>query len=151
MIYPRQKVFERNCTRGTILLTLKDLPTEIFSFVILRVMKETVKIVVYVPETHADVVRKALGKAGAGAIGDYRYCSFSVKGVGRFIPLESAHPTIGEIGKLEEVQEERIETVCYKDELATIIEAVNKVHPYEEVAFDVYPLVLNPHETTYKK
>jgi len=112
--------------------------------------EESVKLVVYVPETHADLIRETLGKAGAGKIGDYEYCSFSVKGIGRFIPLETAHPTIGEIGKLEEVVEERIETVCYKKDLERIIAAVNKVHPYEEVAYDVYPLVLNPHKTTYK-
>ena len=102
------------------------------------------------PETHARVVRKALGKARAGWVGDYNYCSFSTKGTFRFIPLKTAHPTIGKIGKLEEVAEERIETVCYKKDLNKIIEAVKKVHPYEEVAIDVYSLVLNPHETTYK-
>ena len=111
---------------------------------------ETVKLVVYVPETHADIVRKAMGDAGAGIVGDYKFCSFSVKGIGRFIPLSTAHPTIGSIGKLEEVTEERIETVCYKDDLDKIIAAIKKVHPYEEVALDVYPLVLNPHEITYK-
>jgi len=103
-----------------------------------------VKLVVYVPETHGDIVRKALGEAGAGLVGDYKWCSFTTKGTGRYIPLETAHPTIGSIGKLEEVIEERIETVCYKKDLQKIIKAVNKVHPYEEVAYDVYPLVLNP-------
>ena len=113
-------------------------------------MREAVKIVVYVPETHADIVREALGKAGAGTVGDYTYCSFSMKGIERFIPLETAHPVIGKIGKPEEINEERIETVCYKDELRNIIKAVNLVHPYEEVAYDVYPLILDPHETTFK-
>lgn len=112
--------------------------------------KETVKLVVFVPEIHADTVRDALGKAGAGIVGDYKYCSFSVKGIGRYIPLPSAHPTIGKIGKFEKVVEEKIETVCYKKDLSKIIKAIKKVHPYEEVAFDVYPLVLNPHKTTYK-
>jgi hypothetical protein len=111
---------------------------------------EVVKIVVFVPVTHADVVRKALGDAGAGLIGDYKYCSFSIKGTGRFIPLETAHPAIGKVWEMSEVIEERIETVCYKKDLEKIIAAVNKVHPYEEVAYDIYPLVLNPHETTYK-
>jgi hypothetical protein len=83
-------------------------------------------------------------------VGDYKHCSFSTKGVGRFIPLKTAHPTIGEIGKPEEVVEEKIETVCYKKDLDRILKAVKAVHPYEEVAIDVYPLVLNPHETTYK-
>jgi len=111
---------------------------------------ETVKIVVFVPETHADLVRKAIGDAGAGFVGDYSYCSFSVKGIGRFLPLSTAHPAIGEIGKLEEVVEERIETACYKKDLQKIIKAIYQVHPYEEVAIDVYPLVLDPHQTTHK-
>lgn len=111
---------------------------------------EAVKLVVFVPETHADKVRQAMGEAGAGIVGDYKYCTFSVKGIGRYIPMPSAHPTIGKIGKLTEVKEERIETVCYKKDLDKIIKAIKKVHPYEEVALDVYPLVLNPHETTYK-
>ena len=111
---------------------------------------ETVKFVVFVPETHADIVRKAMGDAGAGLVGDYKYCSFSVKGIERYIPLDTAHPFIGIPGKLEEVIEERIETVCYKKDLDKIIRAVKKVHPYEEIAFDIYPLVLDPHKTTYK-
>jgi len=111
---------------------------------------ECVKIAIYVPSTHADAVREALGEAGAGLVGDYKYTSFSVKGIGRFIPLETAHPAIGEIGKLEEVIEERIETACYKKDLEKIIQEVKKVHPYEEIAIDVYPLVLNPHDITKK-
>ena len=112
---------------------------------------KVVKLVVFVPETHADIVRNAMGEAGAGTVGDYEYCSFSVKGINRFIPLKTAQPAIGRIGKLEEVVEEKIETVCYKKDLDKIIKAIKKVHPYEEIAIDVYPLVLNPHETTYKK
>ncbi|MDP2671870.1 MAG: hypothetical protein Q8P13_05470 [bacterium] len=112
--------------------------------------EETVKLVVFVPETHADTIREVLGKNGAGKIGDYDYCTFSVKGIGRFLPLETAHPTIGKVGKLEEVAEERIETVCYRKDLEKIISEVKKAHPYEEVVLDVYPLVLDPHKTTYK-
>jgi len=110
---------------------------------------KTVKLVVYVPETHADAVRQALGEAGAGKVGDYSFSSFSVKGTGRFLPLEGAHPTIGEVGKLEAVAEERIETVCYEQDLEKVIDAVKKVHPYEQVAIDVYPLLTNPHELTH--
>lgn len=102
---------------------------------------ETVKIVVFVPETYAAAVRDAMGKAGAGLIGNYEYCSFSVKGIGRFFPLTAAHPTIGKVGKMEEVVEERIETVCYKKDLTKIINAIKAVHPYEEVVIDVYLLV----------
>ena len=110
--------------------------------------EKTVKIVVFVPETHADAVRAAMAGAGAGLIGDYVHCSFSVKGIGRFVPLETAHPVIGAIGKLTEVAEERVETVCYERDLDTIIAAVKNVHPYEEVAIDSYPLLRNPNEIT---
>ncbi|OGK11307.1 hypothetical protein A2954_01970 [Candidatus Roizmanbacteria bacterium RIFCSPLOWO2_01_FULL_37_12] len=112
---------------------------------------ETIKLVVYVPETHANQVREAMGKAGAGLVGDYKHCTFSVKGVGRYIPLDTANPYIGKPGQLEEVIEERIETVCYKKDLDNVIKAIKKVHPYEEIALDIYPLVLNSHETTYNK
>jgi hypothetical protein len=112
---------------------------------------ETVKLVIFVPETYSSIVREAIGKSGAGLVGDYKHCSFSVKGIGRYIPLPTAHPTIGKIGKLTKVNEERIETVCYKKDLNKIIKAIKEVHPYEEVALDVYPLVLNPHKITYKK
>lgn len=104
-------------------------------------MNNLVKIVVFVPETHTDVVRKAIGNAGAGQIGNYSHCSFSSKGIGRFKPLEGAHPAIGEVGKLEEVGEERIEFVCLKDKAKEVISAIKEVHPYEEVALDIYPLL----------
>jgi hypothetical protein len=98
------------------------------------------KIVVFVPETHTDVVRKAMGDAGAGIIGNYSHCTFSSKGVGRFKPESGANPHIGELGKFEEVVEERIETVCSREKLEEVIKTIKEVHPYDEVAFDVYPL-----------
>lgn len=111
---------------------------------------DVVKIVVFVPENHAGQVRKAIGEAGAGQVGDYKFTSFSVKGVGRFLPLPTAHPTIGKLGELTEATEERIETVCYTKDLNKIIRATKAVHPYEQIALDVYPLVLSPHKITYK-
>jgi len=102
---------------------------------------EKVKIVVFVPVSHADAVRQAVGDVGAGKIGNYSHCSFSSKGLGRFLPLQGANPTIGEVGKPEAVEEERIEFICDKDKLPKVISAMKKVHPYEEVAFDVYPLL----------
>jgi hypothetical protein len=101
---------------------------------------KNVKIVVFVPETHADIVREAMGRAGAGVIGNYTFCSFSTKGIGRFKPEEGAHPNIGEVGKFESVPEERIEMVCSREKLEQVVEAIKKVHPYEEVALDIYPL-----------
>lgn len=106
-------------------------------------VNEAVKLVVFVPETHADLVRKAMGDAGAGVVGDYRYCTFSVKGVGRYMPTGSAHPYIGVAGRLEQVVEERVETVCLKKDLQKILTEIKKVHPYEEIAFDVYPFADN--------
>lgn len=104
-------------------------------------MSDQVKIVVFVPETHTDIVRKTIGDASAGRIGNYTHCSFSSKGIGRFKPVEGANPAIGEVGKLEEVEEERIEFICPKDKTKEIIAAIKKVHPYEEVALDIYPLL----------
>ncbi len=103
-------------------------------------MSDNVKIVVFVPDTHTDVVRDAVGSAGAGKIGNYTFCSFSSRGVGRFKPEQGSNPHIGEIGKPEEVEEERIEFVCSRDNLKNVIDAMKSVHPYDEVAFDVYPL-----------
>ena len=104
-------------------------------------MKELVKLVVFVPEENADEVREALGKAGAGKIGEYSYCSYSIKGVGRFKPSDAANPHIGSAGKLEEVNEERIEVACEKDQAADIIKVIKDVHPYEEVVMDIYPML----------
>src|SRR3989344_8148157 len=104
-------------------------------------MTKYLKIVVFVPKTHTDIVRKALGDAGAGKIGNYSHCSYSVDGKGRFLPLEGAKPAIGDVGKYEEVIEERIECICEREIAKKVLEDMRKVHPYEEVAFDIYPLI----------
>jgi hypothetical protein len=103
-------------------------------------MEKRYKIVVYVPESHADKLREVMGTAGAGKIGSYSHCTFSVKGIGRFKPEEGAHPAIGEVGTLEEVSEERIETVCEASKLQEVLKAIHEVHPYEEQATDIYLL-----------
>lgn len=103
-------------------------------------MDKHYKIVVYVPTLNADALRDAIGDAGAGIIGNYSYCTFSTKGVGRFKPTEGANPTIGEVGSLEEVAEERIETVCSEERLQDVLRTIKNVHPYEEPATDVYLL-----------
>jgi hypothetical protein len=102
-------------------------------------MKELVKLVVFVPEENANEVRRVLGEAGAGTIGEYSFCSFSIKGVGRFMPSDKANPHIGQAGTLEEVVEERIEITCKKDQVADMVQVIKQVHPYEEVVIDVYP------------
>src|SRR3989338_3995974 len=100
-----------------------------------------VKIIVFAPESHADMVRQAAGDAGAGKIGKYSHCSFSSKGRGRFLPTTGASPTIGRVGKSEVVDEERIEFVCKRVGMKKVLAAIRKVHPYEEVAIDIYSLM----------
>ena len=105
-------------------------------------MEELVKIVVSVPPEHGNKLRDAIGVAGGGKVWDnYSFCSFTVKGVGRFKPGENAHPFVGEIGKLDEVEEERIELTCQKSIAPEIIKVIRKNHPYEEPVIDVYPLL----------
>ena len=99
------------------------------------------KLVVFVPVENADALRQATGDAGGRRIGNYSRCSFSSRGIGRFKPLEGAEPAIGEIGKLEEVEEERIEFVCTEEKLQAVLAAIRKAHPYEEPAIDVWKLV----------
>jgi len=100
-----------------------------------------VKIVIFVPIENADAVREALGSAGAGQIGEYSYCSYSVIGKGRFTPSDNANPHIGSNGVAETVEEERIEVECDRPRAKAVIEAMKSAHPYEEVAFDIYPLL----------
>jgi len=104
-------------------------------------MEDLVKIVVSVPLEHSAKLREAIGVAGGGKIGNYSFCSFTVKGVGRFKPNENAHPFVGEIGKLDEVEEERIEFTCEKSLAAKIANAIRDNHPYEEPVIDIYPLL----------
>ena len=104
-------------------------------------MDTLIKIVIYIPATHADKMRQVLSDAGAGNIGNYDSCSFSAKGIGCFRGKEGSNPTIGEPGQLESVEEERIETVCYERDVEAVLDAVRAAHPYEEPAIDVYPLL----------
>lgn len=98
------------------------------------------KIVVCVPEADAAKLREAMGNAGAGVIGNYTHCMFTLQGTGQFKPGAGANPTIGEVGKLEEVAECRIETVCSEEKLKDVLAAIRAAHPYEEPATDVYPI-----------
>jgi hypothetical protein len=85
-------------------------------------------------------VREAIGVAGGGRLGKYSFCSFSTKGIGRFLPNEGAKPAIGEVGKFEQVDEEKIEVTCAADVLDDVIAAIKRVHPYEEIAMDIWAL-----------
>lgn len=99
------------------------------------------KLVTYVPTDYADAVRDALAAAGAGQIGNYSHCSFSAHGEGRFQLEEGAQPFIGQEGLLEVVREVRVETIVPAHRMKAVLEALEKAHPYEEVAYDVFALV----------
>ncbi|OEF99739.1 Nif3-like dinuclear metal center hexameric protein [Vulcanibacillus modesticaldus] len=100
------------------------------------------KIVVFVPESHQQQIIDALSNNGAGWIGNYSHCTFNVSGIGTFMPHEGTNPYIGEQGKLEKVKEVRVETIVPEINLTQAIQAMLKAHPYEEVAYDIYPLDL---------
>lgn len=94
------------------------------------------KLEVYVPKASAKNFREALAKAGAGKIGpNYKDCSYSVAGLGRFTPINSACPTIGKPNQAECVEEEKIEVLFLETKLDAIINALNEAHPYEEPAY----------------
>lgn len=98
------------------------------------------KLITTVPERDAEKIRQVLSDAGAGRIGNYTDCNFSVKGTGRFKAQKGANPTIGEVGQLEEVAEEKIETTVCEADLAKVISALKAAHPYEEPIIDIYKL-----------
>jgi|TARA_R110000782_G_scaffold19140_4_gene52213 dinuclear metal center YbgI/SA1388 family protein len=103
-----------------------------------------VKIITFVPSDKADTLRNAMGTAGAGGIGRYKLCSFSVEGEGTFLPEQGAEPAVGEVGRMERVRERRLEMVCSKRALPLVIETLKQFHPYEEPAFDIVELVPEP-------
>ncbi len=105
-------------------------------------LKNTVyKIVVFVPRSHLDDVRRAMAHAGAGVIGNYGECSFISDGTGSFMPNEDASPYVGQAGNLESVDEVRLEMVVERCFVGPVVKEMLEAHPYEEAAYDVYPVV----------
>jgi hypothetical protein len=100
-----------------------------------------VKLIVFAPVTHADIVRDALMKVGAGTIGNYTGCSFSARGIGRYLPGKDAKLAFGTVGEYVTREEERIEVRCSIFQLSEVITAMKKAHPDEEVAYEIYPLL----------
>ena len=100
-----------------------------------------VKIIVTVPVENVSEVRDALCEAGAGIIGNYTYCSMSTKCIGTFKPTDKANPYIGKKNNLEFVEEEKLEVVCDVDLVKKVITKLREVHPYEEPAIDIIPLI----------
>lgn len=100
-----------------------------------------VKIFVTIPLENVEEVRKAVCETGAGIIGNYAYCTSSTKSVGTFKPNDSANPYIGERNNLEFVEEEKLEVVCDVDNVKRVMKKLREVHPYEEPAIDIVPLI----------
>lgn len=98
------------------------------------------KLVVFIPKDQAEKVRDAICQAGAGHIGNYSNCTFSTGGTGTFLPLSGTNPFIGHEGTLEQVPEVRLETIMPEGISSRVIKEMIKAHPYEEVAYDLYPL-----------
>jgi hypothetical protein len=99
------------------------------------------KLVVFVPREALDDVRAAVFAAGAGRIGEYEHCSWYTAGTGTFLGGEGTSPTIGERGREERVAELRLETVFPEERQSDVLAALRAAHPYEEPAFDIYPLL----------
>jgi hypothetical protein len=102
------------------------------------------KLVVFVPAEALEAVRDALFAAGAGRIGEYERCSWYTAGTGTFLAGDDASPAIGEPGREERVPELRLETVYPVEREGDVIAALSAAHPYEEPAFDLYPLAPAP-------
>ena len=100
-----------------------------------------VKLVWFVPEDALDATRTAVFDAGGGRIGEYERCSWYTVGTGTFLGGEETDPAIGERGRDERVPELRVETVVPEDRVGAAVAALRLAHPYEEPAYDVYPLV----------
>ncbi|KAI8939319.1 hypothetical protein NX059_003109 [Plenodomus lindquistii] len=102
------------------------------------------KFIFFVPPSALSACKTAIFTAGAGRFpgpGGYTECCFTSKGVGQFRPGASANPNIGEVGKLEEVEEYRVEALCLgRETIVKAVEALKKAHPYEEPAYEVYKM-----------
>ena len=92
------------------------------------------------PEDALHSTRDAVFAAGAGRIGDYERCSWYTRGTGTFLAQEGADPAIGRVGEEEHVPECRVELVVPEERVQSVVAALREAHPYEEVAFDLYPL-----------
>jgi len=98
------------------------------------------KLVWFVPREALEQTRAAVFEAGAGRIGDYTRCSWYTAGTGTFLAGQTTKPTVGEVGREERVAELRVETVVPVERTAEVVRALLSAHPYEEVAYELYPL-----------
>ncbi len=99
------------------------------------------KLVVFVPAESLDAVRDAVFAAGAGRIGGYERCSWYAAGTGTFLGGEGTNPAVGSAGAEQRIDEYRLETVFPEEAHDAVVTALRSAHPYEEPAFDIYPLL----------
>ncbi len=99
------------------------------------------KLITYIPNSHVETVKAALFNAGAGHFDGYSHCSWQVQGMGQFKPLQGANPAIGDIDKIEYVNEWRVEVIVPDDLLTKVMHAYKAAHPYEVPAYEVYQMV----------
>lgn len=99
------------------------------------------KLAVFVPISSVEKVAAAIHGAGAGIVGEYSFCSFRTEGTGTFLGSDKSNPAIGKRGKLEKVNEIKLEVLINSFDLNNVLESMKTAHPYEEIAYDVYPLV----------
>lgn len=98
------------------------------------------KLVFFAEPKDSLIIIEKLSLAGAGIIGRYSHASFRSPGIGTFVPEAGAKPTVGKAGKLNEVKEERVEMLVHQSILTNVVDSLREIHPYEEVAYDIYPL-----------
>lgn len=102
--------------------------------------EQLIKLIVYVPKTHVEELRNAISEAGAGHIGNYSHCTFQTNGLGTFKPLKGTNPFIGSVDQLERVEEVKLESIIEESKLPSALSAIRQSHPYEEPAYDLFPL-----------
>ncbi|MDE5976961.1 MAG: Nif3-like dinuclear metal center hexameric protein [Turicibacter sp.] len=107
------------------------------------------KIAIYVPTPHAKEIQQVMGEAGVGQIGAYSHCTFTTTGMGSFKPLEGSNPFIGQCNQIESVEEVKIEGIIPTSLVSHVISKIKAVHPYEEMAYDVYDLNVTLSNTQY--
>jgi hypothetical protein len=96
------------------------------------------KLVFFVPDSHKELVKEAIFNAGAGQFEGYEFCSWETLGTGQFRPLSGSQPFIGESGKIELVNEYRVEAICTNDTIKAVVSALKLAHPYEEPAYQYW-------------
>ena len=128
---------------GVSMTLAENIGVEVDGFLRSECNEKLYKLVIFIPRNEFEKFRDEILKIGVGHIGNYSYCSFSTEGEGTFVPLPGTQPFIGETGKLEKVNEIRLETIVPQHLLKDALEIIATCHPYQEPAFDIYPIENN--------